>query len=178
MQPPCMSWLYSYLRLLRTGYGNWSGEQSWFRGGGKAPLLETCTCRIAWVSALGNGEVGSLSPGPLARCPPDHLTRRQTRHLTSTETPHVPDAQREVFRYYEYVEGRKETPMSRSETHNNGKNIQYAGVGIPIGTALGFLFGMLLFDNMPLGAGAGAAIGLIVGAAIDAQQAKNKPGGP
>ena len=55
---------------------------------------------------------------------------------------------------------------------NDGKNI-YAGVGISIGAALGFIFGMLLFDNMIWGAGAGAAIGLIIGAIIDAQQKKN-----
>jgi uncharacterized membrane protein len=57
-----------------------------------------------------------------------------------------------------------------SEKPTRERNIIYAGVGIPIGAAVGFIFGLLLFDNMALGAGAGAAVGLIIGAIIDAQR--------
>lgn len=48
----------------------------------------------------------------------------------------------------------------------------YVGLGISIGAAIGFIFGIILFDEMIYGAGIGVALGLIAGAAIDAQ-AKN-----
>jgi uncharacterized membrane protein len=51
------------------------------------------------------------------------------------------------------------------------KNL-FAGAGLPIGAALGFIFGMLLFDNLIFGAGIGAALGLIIGAIIDGQRGK------
>ena len=50
------------------------------------------------------------------------------------------------------------------------KKFLIAGAGLPIGAALGFIFGMLLFENLIFGAGIGAALGLIVGAIIDAQR--------
>lgn len=55
---------------------------------------------------------------------------------------------------------------------DNKNKTSYAGLGISIGAAIGFIFGMILFDRMIYGAGIGAALGLIAGAAIDAQ-AKN-----
>jgi len=54
----------------------------------------------------------------------------------------------------------------------NERKFLYTGAGIPIGAALGFIFGMLLFDNLIFGAGLGAALGLIIGASFDAQQMK------
>lgn len=62
--------------------------------------------------------------------------------------------------------------MDKKSNESNSRKILYAGAGIPIGAALGFIFGMLLFDNLIFGAGIGAALGLIIGASIDAQQMK------
>lgn len=51
----------------------------------------------------------------------------------------------------------------------------WTGVGLSVGAALGLLFGMLIspFWWGPL---AGASLGLIVGAIIDAQAARRRPG--
>lgn len=56
-----------------------------------------------------------------------------------------------------------------TENSNSNRKIMYAGVGISIGAGIGFILGLILFDNMVLGMGAGAGIGLIVGAVIDLQ---------
>jgi hypothetical protein len=37
-----------------------------------------------------------------------------------------------------------------------------------VGAATGMIFGLMLFENLTLGCAIGAALGLIVGAAIDA----------
>lgn len=57
-----------------------------------------------------------------------------------------------------------------TENKNENKKLMYAGVGIAIGAAIGFIVGLILFDNMVLGTGAGAGIGLIMGAVIDLQK--------
>jgi len=56
-----------------------------------------------------------------------------------------------------------------TENSSKNKKILYAGVGIPIGAGIGFIVGLIFFDNMVLGIGAGAGIGLIIGAIIDLQ---------
>ena len=64
--------------------------------------------------------------------------------------------------------------MEKKTKESNDRKILFAGAGIPIGAALGLIFGMLLFDNLIFGAGIGAALGLIIGAIIDAQQKKDE----
>jgi uncharacterized membrane protein len=48
----------------------------------------------------------------------------------------------------------------------------YAGVGLVIGASIGMIFGLLLFDNLALGSviAMGAALGLVLGAVVDAQK--------
>jgi hypothetical protein len=46
------------------------------------------------------------------------------------------------------------------------------GTGLVFGSAIGAIFGLLLFDQLAIGAGVGAAIGLLLGAGIDAQRSK------
>jgi uncharacterized membrane protein len=48
----------------------------------------------------------------------------------------------------------------------------YTGTGLVFGSAIGAIFGMLLFNQLAIGAGVGAAIGLLIGAGIDAQRSK------
>jgi uncharacterized membrane protein len=48
----------------------------------------------------------------------------------------------------------------------------YTGTGLVFGSALGAIFGMLLFNEIAIGAGVGAAIGLLLEAGIDAQRSK------
>ena len=60
------------------------------------------------------------------------------------------------------------------DKNSKDKKFLFAGPGLPIGAALGFIFGMLLFDNLIFGAGIGAALGLIIGATIDAQRGKDQ----
>jgi hypothetical protein len=52
------------------------------------------------------------------------------------------------------------------------EEFSYAGLGIALGASLGFIFGLLLFeDNFALGIGVGLAIGLIVGSIMDVRRA-------
>jgi uncharacterized membrane protein len=46
------------------------------------------------------------------------------------------------------------------------------GTGLVFGSAIGAIFGLLLFDQLAIGAGVGATIGLLLGAGIDAQRSK------
>jgi hypothetical protein len=57
--------------------------------------------------------------------------------------------------------------MSKKSLTSSSK-IPFAGVGLIFGSALGFALGDLIFDQQIWIAGAGAAIGLLIGAAIDA----------
>lgn len=49
------------------------------------------------------------------------------------------------------------------------KTSYYAGSGLVIGTAIGMIFGLMLFEDLAHGSAIGAAVGLVMGAAIDAQ---------
>lgn len=51
---------------------------------------------------------------------------------------------------------------------------QWTGVGVGIGTALGLLFGQLIFDGRWWAALAGTAIGLVVGAVADHHAVEEK----
>lgn len=55
----------------------------------------------------------------------------------------------------------------------NKKRYPYTGLGISLGAAFGFIVGLLLFDNLALGFGIGVAMGLVFGAAMDAQKKKS-----
>lgn len=46
---------------------------------------------------------------------------------------------------------------------------RYTGLGIAIGAALGLMIGLMLLENLVLGGGAGAALGLVAGSVIDLQ---------
>lgn len=50
----------------------------------------------------------------------------------------------------------------------SSSRVPFAGVGLIFGAALGFVFGTFILDLQIWIAGAGAAIGLLIGAAIDA----------
>lgn len=43
----------------------------------------------------------------------------------------------------------------------------FTGIGIAIGTSVGFMAGILLFNNLAMGAGMGFVLGLIFGNSID-----------
>ncbi len=46
---------------------------------------------------------------------------------------------------------------------------KYTGLAIAIGAALGLMIGLMLLENLALGGGAGAALGLVAGSVIDLQ---------
>lgn len=48
------------------------------------------------------------------------------------------------------------------------KTVYYAGSGLAVGAAIGMIFGLLLFEDLAWGCFIGAALGLLIGAAIDA----------
>jgi len=52
--------------------------------------------------------------------------------------------------------------------NDNRKTVYYAGSGLAIGAAIGMIFGLLLFENLAWGCVIGSALGLLIGAAIDA----------
>jgi uncharacterized membrane protein len=55
----------------------------------------------------------------------------------------------------------------------NKNQVPYAGVGLALGAAIGFVFGMMLWPNyFFIGAVVGAAIGLLIGAGADAHRKK------
>ncbi len=43
----------------------------------------------------------------------------------------------------------------------------YTGIGIAIGTSMGFMAGMIIFNNPAIGAGVGFVLGLIFGNSLD-----------
>ena len=48
------------------------------------------------------------------------------------------------------------------------EEFSYTGLGITLGASLGFIFGLLLFeDNFAIGIGVGLTIGLIIGSIMD-----------
>jgi hypothetical protein len=48
------------------------------------------------------------------------------------------------------------------------------GTGVALGAASGFIFGLLVLDNLGLGLGLGVMIGIVISAIADAQAAKRK----
>ena len=54
------------------------------------------------------------------------------------------------------------------------KNVYYTGSGLGIGAVIGLIFGLLLFENLPWGCVIGAAVGLVIGAAIDTHESRDK----
>jgi hypothetical protein len=46
--------------------------------------------------------------------------------------------------------------------------------GVALGAATGFIFGLLVLDNLGLGLGLGVMIGIVISAIADAQAAKRK----
>ena len=50
---------------------------------------------------------------------------------------------------------------------NQDKKINYTGLGLILGTAVGSTFSLIFTGNLALWAGAGTAVGLIMGAIVD-----------
>jgi len=57
-----------------------------------------------------------------------------------------------------------------SKGRNSHKTVYYAGAGLAIGAGVGMIFGLMLFESLSWGCVIGAAVGLVVGAAIDAYE--------
>lgn len=57
---------------------------------------------------------------------------------------------------------------TEDESSKNGVNA--VAIGIVLGLPLGSAIGMLVFDNIALGGGIGLLIGIVFGAAIDANR--------
>jgi len=60
--------------------------------------------------------------------------------------------------------------QNSSKGQNSRKTVYYAGAGMAIGAAIGMIFGLLLFENLPWGCVIGTAVGLVMGAAVDAHE--------
>ncbi len=62
--------------------------------------------------------------------------------------------------------------QNSSKKEYSRKTAYYAGAGLAIGAGLGMAFGQMRFENLALGSaiGIGAAVGLVLGAAIDAHE--------
>ena len=58
--------------------------------------------------------------------------------------------------------------QNSSKGEKSHKTAYYAGSGLAIGAAIGMIFGLML-DNLPMGLIFGAAVGLVMEAAIDAR---------
>lgn len=56
-----------------------------------------------------------------------------------------------------------------SKGDDTRKIVYYAGAGLVIGAAIGMILGLLLFEDLALSLGFGAAVGLMIGAMRDAQ---------
>jgi uncharacterized membrane protein len=61
----------------------------------------------------------------------------------------------------------KEFTMEKKEKPNRA--VLYGAYGAGTGATLGMLFGLMLFENMPLGLLAGVIVGFLVGAAYSTQ---------
>ena len=62
--------------------------------------------------------------------------------------------------------------QNSSKGENSRRTVYYAGSGLAIGAAIGMIFGLMLFENLTLGSAIGAAVDLVMGAAIDAHERK------
>ncbi|MBF4460452.1 MULTISPECIES: glycine zipper family protein [unclassified Pseudoclavibacter] len=60
------------------------------------------------------------------------------------------------------------TEPERSEGSGR-KSANAVGIGIALGLPFGAAIGMLLFDNLALGAGLGMLVGIVIGAAYQAR---------
>jgi uncharacterized membrane protein len=58
----------------------------------------------------------------------------------------------------------------KSSKRDNSKTAHYAGARLAIGVMFGMMFGMMLFENPAWGCVIGAAVGLVIGAAMDAHE--------
>ena len=62
--------------------------------------------------------------------------------------------------------------INSKKRNDNRKAEYYAGSGLAIGAGIGMIFGLLLFENLAWGCVIGSALGLLIGAAIDAQKSR------
>jgi uncharacterized membrane protein len=61
--------------------------------------------------------------------------------------------------------------MNKNNDTNN-QETSYTGLGVVWGASLGFIFGLLLFeDNFAVGIGIGLAIGIVIGSILDSRRA-------
>lgn len=63
----------------------------------------------------------------------------------------------------------KKMKQNLNEEENSSKATNFAGSGMAIGAAIGMIFGLLMFEDLPMGYVIGAALSLVIGAVIDAQ---------
>jgi flagellar biosynthesis protein FliR len=62
--------------------------------------------------------------------------------------------------------------MKQKSNGNKRSALPHKGSGMAIGATLGFIFGLMLFDNLALGLVLGVAIGLGIGSMVDIQANK------
>jgi uncharacterized membrane protein len=60
----------------------------------------------------------------------------------------------------------------KSSKRDNSKTAHYGGARLAIGATIGMISGLMLFENLALGPAIGAAVGLVMVAAIDAHERK------
>ena len=65
---------------------------------------------------------------------------------------------------------KQETESSPNKGRSSRKTAYYAGSGLAIGAGIGMTFSLMLFENLTWGCVIGAAVGLVIGTAIDAQR--------
>jgi hypothetical protein len=63
--------------------------------------------------------------------------------------------------------------MSQDPQHKKAENkSSYIGLGVAMGLSIGYMFGLLILDDGPLGAGLGLVLGITMASIADDQAAK------
>jgi hypothetical protein len=62
--------------------------------------------------------------------------------------------------------------LNSSKGENPSKTVYHTSSGLAVGAAIGMIFSLLLLENLAWGCVVGAAVGLVIAAAIDAHERK------